>query len=138
LDAFQVGPFIIKYTWIFAVFSLMITYILLKKKLKEDRDFQAKFLDSLVNSLLIGVLTFKVSFLLYRPELLTSNPMAALYLTGGKKEWVTAILVSSLYIAWKYKREQWSTRLTSLGIVYGIVTFITAFWLVRTLFFLVF
>lgn len=138
MNAFQVGPFIIKYAWIFAVISLIITYILLKKTLNENEAFQAKFLDALINSLLIGVLTYKASFLLYRPELLSSNPMAALYLSGGIKEWLSAILLSSLYLAWKYKREQWPTRLTSLGIVYGIVTFITAFWLVRTLFFLVF
>jgi hypothetical protein len=137
VNAFQVGPFIIKYTWIFAIFALVITYFLLKKIMKENDDFLGEFLDALVNSLFIGVVSFKASVLLYRPELLTTNPLGALYLSGGVKEWLTAISLAFLYLGWKSKKRKWPARLTAMGIVYGIVTFITAFWLVHTLFLLI-
>lgn len=136
LNAFQIGPFIIKYTWIFALLALVITYFLLKKTLKEDEKFLGEFLDALVNSLFIGVISYKISILLYRPELLTTNPLSALYLSGGVKEWLTAISLAFLYLGWKYKKNKWPGRLTGMGIVYGIVTLITCFWLVRTLFLL--
>jgi hypothetical protein len=137
LNAFQVGPFIIKYTWIFAILALVITYFLLKKTLKEDEQFLGDFLDATVNALFIGVISYKVSILLYRPELLTSNPFGALYLSGGVKEWLTAISLAFLYLGWKHKKNKWPGRLTGMGFVYGIVTFITSFWLMRTLFLLI-
>ncbi|WP_404333014.1 hypothetical protein [Mesobacillus maritimus] len=137
MNAFQLGPFIIKHTWLYAILALVITYFLLKKLLNENQDFLGEFLDALVNSLFIGVLSFKASILLYRPELLTTNPLGALYLSGGLKEWLTAISLALLYMYWKAKKNKWPARLTMRGIVYGIVTFITAFWLLRTLFLLV-
>jgi hypothetical protein len=136
LNAFQLGPFIIKYNWIFAIISLVITYFLLKKGLKENEDYLGEFLDALVNALFIGVLSFKGSVLLYRPELLKTNPLGALYLSGGGKEWLTATLLAFLYLVWKTKKSQWPIKLVGTGIVYGLVTFITSFWLVRTLFLL--
>jgi hypothetical protein len=137
LNALQLGPFIIKYSWIFAILALVITYFLLKKLLTAHDDFLGEFLDALVNSLFIGVISFKASILLYRPELLTTNPLGALYLSGGLKEWLTAILLAFLYLGWKSKKRKWPGPLTAMGIVYGIVTFITAFWLLRTLFLLI-
>lgn len=137
LNAFQQGPFIIKYTWIYALIAFLITYYLLKMLLRKNEDFLQEFLDALVSSLLIGVLSFKGSILLYRPELLKTNPLGALYLSGGGKEWLTAIFLACLYLVWKTKKSQWPNKLIGTGIAYGIVTFITSYWLVRTLFFLI-
>jgi hypothetical protein len=137
LNAVQLGPFIIKYTWIYGFIALIITYYLLKKLLGENEDFLQEFLDALVNSLFIGVLSFKGSILLYRPELLKTNPLGAFYLSGGGKEWLTATFLACLYLVWKTKKSQWPNKLIGTGIIYGLVTFVTIFWLVRTLFFLI-
>lgn len=84
------------------------------------------------------MVTYKLSILAYRPELLTTNPLAALYLSGGIKEWLTSIIAGGFYLGWKSRKQRWSPHLTGKAIIYGIVTFITTFWLTRTLFFLVF
>ncbi|SEM17088.1 hypothetical protein SAMN05192533_101288 [Mesobacillus persicus] len=138
MNAIQAGPFIIKYTWLFAITAIVVTYFLLKKLLKEDQEFRDQFLDALINTLLIGMVTYKLSILAYRPELLTTNPLAALYLSGGFKEWLTGIIAGGLYLGWQGRKQSWSPHSTGKAIVYGIVTFITTYWLTRTLFFLLF
>ncbi|WP_053363596.1 hypothetical protein [Bacillus sp. FJAT-27251] len=138
MDAFQLGPLIIKYTWIFVLGAGIITYFMLKRIFKQEEGFRESFLDSLINSIVIGVIGYKASILLFRPELWTSNPLGALYLSGSWREYATGFLLGGLYLLWMHKKHSWEAILLGRAFVYGIVTFITAYWLLRTLFFLFF
>jgi prolipoprotein diacylglyceryltransferase len=138
MDAFQLGPLIIKYTWIFVCGAGILTYFVIKMMFKEEQDFREAFLDALINAIVITVLGYKASILVFRPELWTSNPLAALYLSGSWREYGIGLLLGGLYLLWKHKKSSWKGALTGKAFVYGIVTFITGYWLFRTLFFLFF
>jgi prolipoprotein diacylglyceryltransferase len=138
MDAFQLGPLIIKYSWIFVLGAGMFTYVMLKMEFKQEEGFRESFLDALINSIVIAVIGYKVSILLFRPELWTSNPLGALYLSGSWREYGAGILAGGLYFLWKHKKHSWEATLLGRAFVYCIVTFITVYWLFRTLFFLIF
>ncbi|CAM3719918.1 hypothetical protein [Mesobacillus zeae] len=138
MEAFKLGPFIIKISWIFSLGAGTAAYWTIRKFLKEDIRFRDEFLDSLLNALLMGIVIYKLAILVYQPNLLFTNPVGALYLSGGWKEWTTALLLSSLYLLWQKKRKKWPGNLFIQAGIYGIATFLTSFWLFRTLYFLFF
>jgi hypothetical protein len=136
MGAFKLGPFIIQYTWVLMILSGLITYFVLKKMLKEDQTFLEKFTDALINALLIGVIAYKGSVLLFRPELWVRNPLGALSLSGSWRELLAALLLSGAYLIWKYKKQNWPADLSRNALIYGFTTYILSYWLIRTLFFL--
>jgi hypothetical protein len=138
MDAFQLGPLIIKYTWIFILGAGIITYFIIKTMFKEEEGFRESFLDVLINAIVIAVVGYKASILLFRPELWTSSPLGALYLSGSWREYAAGLLLGGLYLLWKHKKHSWQAALVGKAFVYGIITFITGYWLFRTLFFLFF
>jgi uncharacterized membrane-anchored protein len=138
MDALKLGPFIIKFNLIFALVAGIAVYFMLKRITAKDEAFQKQFFDVLTNSVLLWVIFYKGSILLFRPELLKVNPLGALSLNGGIKEWFVGLAAGGLYFFIQCKKKKWMPVNAGKAIVYAIITYITAYWLFRTLFFLTF
>ncbi|MBS4189410.1 hypothetical protein KHA94_04150 [Bacillus sp. FJAT-49705] len=136
MEAIFIGPFIIKYEWIWVFISFISAYFMMKYKTKTDREFQQFFMDSVINAVIIGFITFKLSIVLFQPSIL-KNPLLILYSSGGKKGIIIGLVLGLIYIVWKHRKGKWSLDVWIRSIVYGIVTFFITFWLSRTLFFLI-
>lgn len=134
MEAFQIGALTIKYVWLFYLISGVIAFYVIKNKTKNHPVFQSRFLDSGTNALLIGFIVYKLSIGLFRPDLLMNNPAAIFFLPGGLKEFVTGLLTAGFYMGYSWQKHHWPAKLAASSIVYGIVTFILAFWAIRTIF----
>ncbi|MBM4763440.1 hypothetical protein [Bacillus sp. B15-48] len=138
MGAFQAGPFIIKFTSLFAIIAVLVTFFLLSKLLKKNHENYNKYIDVLINAVLVAVVVYKGSIVLLRPELWSGNLLAALTLTGSWREMMIGFGTASIYFAWKVKNEGFSLSLVRNGIVYGGIIYIISYWVLRTLFFLFF
>lgn len=137
MGTLHIGPLLIKYEWIIFLLSIGVVYFILRQWTKADRNFQQTFIDAIFNTAFIGFLTYKFSTIVLKPQLLFTNPISILYATGGKKGAILGMLVASSYLVWKKKRENWQATVVGMGVFYTIASFVTAFWLLRTLFYLI-
>lgn len=135
MDALKLGPFILKPSMLFALGAGFVVFIVIKRI---KASFQKQLLDALLNCVLIFLIFYKGSILIFHPEFLTVNPFGALSLNGGVKEWSAGMGAAGIFLFYQYKKQKWEAAEFIKAIIYAAVTFITAFWLFRTLFFLAF
>ncbi|MEH7346881.1 hypothetical protein V7122_23910 [Bacillus sp. JJ1532] len=136
MGAIMFGPFMLKYEWIIFFLAGMTAYLFMKFMSKEDRSFQELFLSSFLNAVLIGFIVYKFSSVIFQPTIIIEEPLSILYSTGGTKGKLLGLLIAVIYFYTKYRKGSWPLKNWFTHIVYGIVTFFVAFWLFRTLFFL--
>lgn len=137
MGTIHIGRIMIKYEWIIFFVSIALVYIVLRQWLKKDEQFREKFIDALINTAIIGFLTYKFSIVLLKPMIVIDNPISILYHTGGFKGAIIGIIVSVAYLVWKLKRENWQISIVATGIFYSIMTFFTSFWLLQTIILLI-
>lgn len=133
MGSLHIGRFMIKYEWIIFLISIAVVYFVLKRWLKNDQQFQQTFIDAIFNTAFIGFLTYKFSVVLFKPMMLFENPISVLYFTGGKKGGILGVILAICYLVWKTKREKWQGVVVWQGVFYTVISFVTAFWLFRTL-----
>ncbi len=136
MGAIMLGLFMLKYEWLIFFLAGLTAYLFMKSKTKEDRSFQEYFLNSFLNAALIGFIVYKFSSVIFQPTIIIEEPISILYSTGGTKGKLLGQLIAVIYFYTKYRKGNWSLKDWFTLIVYGIVTFFVAFWLFRTLFFL--
>ncbi|MBY0120525.1 hypothetical protein [Bacillus sp. S/N-304-OC-R1] len=136
MGAIMLGPFMIKYEWILYLISGLSAYLMIRFHSKEDLPFQEIFLNSMLNSFLIGFIVYKFSSIIIRPTILIDNPSSIIFTTGGTKGKLLGVIIALLYFFNKYRNGIWPLKNWLILMVYGIVTFFVAFWMFRTLFFL--
>lgn len=127
----------IKYEWIILLAAGIISYLVIKKQLKHEGEFQKSFLDALINSAFLYFIVYKFSIILIRPSIIIENPLGILYFTGGLKGYIIAGIACVLYLGWTYKNRNWPFRKVVHALGYSIVTFLLAFLAIRTLFILI-
>ena len=137
MEAIQIGPFIIKYSWMFVLIGWLAAYGVTKRMAAGSNTFKSEFLDAMMTAAVISILVAKAAILLFRPALI-GNFISALYLSTGLAEQSAGIASASIYLYWKFKRKQWNTDIFSKITFVFIATFLTISWLARTLFFLFF
>ncbi|MFO1444964.1 hypothetical protein KDN24_17515 [Bacillus sp. Bva_UNVM-123] len=138
MGAFLLGPFMIKHIYIIILLAAITAYLMMKWKTREEPAFQKVFLNVFVNAVFIWFIIFKFSSIIFQPTNIMNNPTSILYFTGGLKGSVLGLIFAIVYLLWHYKKGTWSLKSWLSTLVYGIVTFMIIFWLLRTLFFLIF
>lgn len=136
MGALLLGPFLLKYEWIIAALALLVAYIVMKIKSKQNRSFQDFALHTIFNAVIIGFFTYKFSAVFFQPTIIFQEPLSVLYLSGGLKGTLLGLIFSTLFLIWSYRKGSWPFHSWLTIIVYGIVTFFISFWIMRTLFFL--
>jgi type IV secretory pathway VirB2 component (pilin) len=135
MESFQLGPFTIRYVWLFLLTSLYLTYMVIDNLInREDSSKKSLFYNIVSNCFIIIVLTFKFSFLINRPSILWENPIGILYFTGGRMGWIVGIIIAFIYLGIQFKFNRLNEWRYWKLIVYGIVTFILSYYIVQTIF----
>lgn len=134
MDSFRVGPLTFKYTYLFLLTSLYIAYVMLDHWLNRYPDKKNIIYNTITNCLIIIFLTFKFSYILYRPSILWENPIGILYFTGGKNGLIIGVILSLFYLIYQFKVHQLYKWNYLKPIVYGFVTFIMSYYIVQTIF----
>ena len=80
------------------ILVLLISYYLLKSKLKTQTDLPETLPDLLLNAFITGVLVWKLTPLLSQPELLSTKPLDLLFLQPSGVYIGIAALASALYL----------------------------------------
>jgi hypothetical protein len=90
--------------------------------LRKDEPLLNQLSSILGNALLLNVLIFKFSFLLYRPSILLDNLKGILFFAGGAKGANLALLTSILYITFQLDKHHLFTRNVLFALLYECVT----------------
>ncbi len=133
-DSITIGPFLIKNLWIVLFIAGLFSYIVMEIRIRKFPDLQPLLLNEIGNGLVICLLLYKFSIVLFRPVILFTNPQGILFFTGGTKGLLLGLLIGILYLGWKIKKNKFKVKnvidvlgfgmLTSLIMYYLLVTFL--------------
>lgn len=113
------------------IIVLLISYFLLKSKIKKQPDLPKTLPDLLLNAFITGVLVWKLTPLLSQPKLLWTRPLDLLFLQPSGVYVGIAALASAIYLMIGLKKERTAYLLLLDTLMIGI----TLVFLVQSLFF---
>ncbi|WP_096154530.1 MULTISPECIES: hypothetical protein [Bacillus] len=107
MDSIHIGPIVIQKYMIVLLFAILVAYLYITIMLFKQKEVLKKVEDHLVSTLLLWILVFKFSIILFRPSIIWTNPLGLIYFTGGTNGMYLASIVSILffYILARYKSK---------------------------------
>jgi prolipoprotein diacylglyceryltransferase len=104
-DILQLGPFIIKSSWLSIAVGFFIGLQIMKSKLKKVEVDQEKLVEHIFSGILITLIIWKFGPLATDPSMLWNNPWGVLYTTGAGKHLLAGATIAIIYLYLKIKRE---------------------------------
>ncbi|MCM3708713.1 MULTISPECIES: hypothetical protein [Cytobacillus] len=138
MNAFLIGPVLVKYEWVIVVLSGIVSYFTIVQVLRDSGEYKKVFMNVILNAILIVFFTYKFSSILFQTENILSSPMGILYFSGGRKGLLLGAFFAIFYLGLAIKKYTYPLNKWIQGIVYGSVTFMLSYWLFRTLLILLF
>ncbi|MDI6880530.1 MAG: hypothetical protein QMC95_16930 [Desulfitobacteriaceae bacterium] len=105
-DAFQAGPILFKTQWLIIILSALVGYFVMRYRLKIAGYPAKRMIETIENSLIIAVMVWKFSLILFDPISVITNPLALLYFSGGERGIWLAAIVAVFYFYHRSKKEQ--------------------------------
>lgn len=134
-DYFLLGPLVIKFEWITLAISFLGSFLIVKIMTKDDRNFQKQVIDILFNAILMIIIIFKFSIVLFRPSLLSNNLLGIVYFTGGTKGLLLGSITAIIYILVKSKKQKlWTLQFLQV-IMVAIISTVIFYWIADFLLF---
>jgi uncharacterized membrane-anchored protein len=122
-DAMVWGPFIIKKIWIVIAFSGLAAFTVMKYRLKGRSDPSKRIIDDIVNVLILAILIWKFSLIIFNPLIVVQNPYAILYFTGGERgAWLSVVGVLC-FLYFRSKKRNFSIWIYADTVVVGFLSF---------------
>ncbi len=135
MSYFQIGSVIIRIEWIILAITIIIGLGTARILLHNHAE-RKQYLDTSFNAVLIGLLVWKGSIVVFQPFDVFDNPMALLYFTGGVKGVWLGLVSGVAYLFYKMKKDQmdrslvvgvvlkgWITGILSLIVIQSIIGF---------------
>jgi hypothetical protein len=126
-EILQLGPIMIKLSWVLFAISGIAGLWMIKFKLKTMQYMDLKFIDLLVNGLLIVIFTWKFSPVLFSPSLLWTQPFSLLVMTGSSNGMWIGVILAIIYMEMKLHRSKTSRWILLDLIPYGISVMILVY-----------
>ncbi|WP_438432708.1 hypothetical protein [Gorillibacterium sp. sgz500922] len=104
MSTIALGPLRMRSDLVVFFLAAAFGYLILRLRLR-GREGHAETADLLVNSMLLGLLVWKFSMLLFNPLDTLAHPLSLLYFTGGKRGIWLALVVASGYIGRQLKHN---------------------------------
>lgn len=104
-EVLQVGPFLLKIQWLIISLSAFVGYFVIKKRLQRAGYPDQPIIETIENSLIIVLVVWKFSLILFEPVKVVNNPLALLYFSGGEYGIWLAVVVASSTIYFRAKKE---------------------------------
>lgn len=127
MQVIMIGPIMLKYSLIMAIIAASTGYLVILFRTRHlDTRLRKAVLDDLMVALLIGILIWRLSPLVFNAKAMMHSPKSLLYYTGGTSGILLAALAAVLIIAYKCVKQHkpWTvyanTGLTWLISAYGI------------------
>ncbi|MCO5387770.1 hypothetical protein [Desulfosporosinus sp.] len=103
--ALQVGPFILKTQWLVIILSAFVGYSVMRYRLKTAGYPNKRMIETIENSLIIALMVWKLSLILFDPVSVVTNPLGLLYFSGGERGiWLAAVVVI-FYFYYRSKKD---------------------------------
>ncbi|MBE4908609.1 hypothetical protein IMZ08_11125 [Bacillus luteolus] len=131
-DSITIGPFLIKNLWIVLFIAGLVSYIVMEIRIRKFPDLQPLLLNEIGNGLVICLLLYKFSIVLFRPSILFTNPQGILFFTGGIKGLVLGLLIGILYLGWQIKKNKFKVKNVFDVLGFGMLTSLTTYYLLVT------
>ena len=135
MESIHIGPIVIQKYMIVLLFAILVAYLYIAVLLYKQKELLKKVEDHLVSTLLIWILVFKFSIILFRPSIIWTNPIGLIYFTGGTKGMYLASIVSILffYITVKY-RSKLDNKIISLILIPTVLIIYSLYYILMNLF----
>lgn len=105
-EIINVGPFMVNAKMVVLLGAIPIIFYILKWKLKHTKYEQIPLQDILINAVLLGVITWKVSPLFFNPLLIIENPFMFVSAVPSMTDAYLGMIVSVIYLSWKGSKLQ--------------------------------
>ncbi|TLS38011.1 hypothetical protein [Pseudalkalibacillus caeni] len=117
MDVIQIGSVTLPVTIIqsiVAIFAgILIMFLTLRKKVPEEKQVT----DLYINGAIIFVVIWKLSLIVFEPQLVIKSPLSLLYFTGGDWGLALGVLISIGYIILKGRKNFRSVTVLYAGLV---------------------
>jgi len=104
----QVGPFVLRLQWMVSILSVFVGYLVVRYRLKRVTDLEdrakERIIETIEKSIVIALMTWKFSLLLFDPVRVATNPLSILYYSGGELGIGLAIIVLLIYFYYHSKK----------------------------------
>ena len=107
MESIHIGPLVIQKYMIVLLFAILVAYLYIAVVLYKQKEILKKVEDHLVSTLLLWILLFKFSIILFRPSIIWTNPIGLIYFTGGTYGMCLASIVSVVffYVTARFKSK---------------------------------
>ena len=126
-EILNVGPFMIKLSWLLLAISGIAGYWAMKFKWKKTQYVHQPILDLLFNGLMIIFFTWKLSSVLFTPSLLWKQPLSLLFSSGSLNGLLLGLLFAIIYMELKLRSYKFPRWILLDLLPYGICIMILVF-----------
>ena len=120
METWTWGPFILQKSMLVVIAAVAAGYVLSRLRLKGSsigRTFGA----IVSNALLMWVVSWKLSILVFDPGSVLSNPMSLLYFSGGDKGVWLATLLSGIYVWLSAKKAKLNAAIYTDSVLVSVI-----------------
>ncbi|KMJ59419.1 hypothetical protein AB685_00595 [Bacillus sp. LL01] len=128
MDAIQLGPLLIKKSYLVLLFSCLLAYLYIAMYLRNKPDILKTVENHLTSGMLWWIVVFKFSIIIFRPSIIWTNPYGLLFFTGGTKGVYLATIVTILFLYWKLNQSNIHIKTSTIIIVPSVLIVITCYY----------
>ncbi|MCJ8014782.1 hypothetical protein MUG84_24165 [Paenibacillus sp. KQZ6P-2] len=134
MQVIMLGPLMIKYSLIMLIIAVAAGYLITLFRTRQlGSDIRKPLMDDLMTTLLIGILVWKFSTLVFDFQTVIHSPQSLLYYSGGTQGVLLAVVIGILILTYKCIKhnKSWvlyaNTALTWFISGYGILNLLRVF-----------
>lgn len=128
MEAIQLGPLLIKKGYLVLLFSCLIAYLYIVIYLRRKPDIIKTVENHLTTGLLMWILIFKFSIIIFRPSILWTNPYGLLFFTGGTRGFYLAVVITVAFLFWKLHQSNIHIRTSAFILIPSILIIIFSYY----------
>lgn len=133
-DAIKLGPFLIKYYYLFIFISGCLAYIMMRYRLRLNLPLREFVLNQLTNGVILWIIIWKFSYAIFNSSKAIANPQTILFFTGGKSGVVAATIITLIYLFVKLWNNNKDKKNILDVIIVGGFSFFISFYLILLFF----
>lgn len=120
MEVLKLGPFIVREDLLFYAFCAVVGYVAVQWRMRRlPGEHQKAVGDALIQALLLGMICWKLSVVLFYPVLTWNNWSSLLFLTGGSRGVLLGIFIGALYLVYKARKQGIRLSAYGDGILFG-------------------
>ncbi len=128
MDAIQLGPLLLKKSYLVLLFSCLLAYLYIAIYLRKKPEIVKTVENHITTGLLIWILIFKFSIIIFRPSIIWTNPYGLLFFTGGTRGFYLAVFVTISYLFWKLHQSNIHIRTSASILIPSIIIIISSYY----------